>query len=293
MNIKPLSSHKKQEPESGFLYIVGTPIGNLNDLSPRALNILRNVSLVACEDTRHTKKIMAKYNFSNNLLSFNKQNFFKKIPKIINSLNSGNSVALVSDAGMPGICDPGEELVKDAKSNRINVVCIPGPCAATTALVTSGMPSSQFIFEGFLPKKKSERDKILYNISKSFKTTILFESPHRLKKLLYELKNYFGGDREIQVSRELTKKYEEQIGNNINEVINYFLDKEVLGEITVVIKGRDISEEVQEFDEIELKKELFDLIKAGLSLPQASKYLAKKNKLSKNLIYNLYKGLSN
>ena len=220
MNIKPLSSHKKQEPESGFLYIVGTPIGNLNDLSPRALNILRNVSLVACEDTRHTKKIMAKYNFSNNLLSFNKQNFFKKIPKIINSLNSGNSVALVSDAGMPGICDPGEELVKDAKSNRINVVCIPGPCAATTALVTSGMPSSQFIFEGFLPKKKSERDKILYNISKSFKTTILFESPHRLKKLLYELKNYFGGDREIQVSRELTKKYEEQIGNNINEVIN-------------------------------------------------------------------------
>ena len=289
MNIKSLSSHKKQEPESGFLYIVGTPIGNLNDLSPRALNILRNVSLVACEDTRHTKKIMAKYNFSNNLLSFNKQNFFKKIPKIINSLNSGNSVALVSDAGMPGICDPGEELVKDAKSNRINVVCIPGPCAATTALVTSGMPSSQFIFEGFLPKKKSERDKILYNISKSFKTTILFESPHRLKKLLYELKNYFGGDREIQVSRELTKKYEEQIGNNINEVINYFLDKEVLGEITVVIKGRDIAEEVQEFDEIELKKELIDLIKAGLSLPQASKYLAKKNKLSKNLIYNLYK----
>jgi len=289
MNIKPLSSHKKQEPESGFLYIVGTPIGNLNDLSPRALNILRNVSLVACEDTRHTKKIMAKYNFSNNLLSFNKQNFFKKIPKIINSLNSGNSVALVSDAGMPSICDPGEELVKDAKSNRINVVCIPGPCAATTALVTSGMPSSQFIFEGFLPKKKSERDKILYNISKSFKTTILFESPHRLKKLLYELKNYFGGDREIQVSRELTKKYEEQIGNNINEVINYFLDKEVLGEITVVIKGRDIAEEVQEFDEIELKKELIDLIKAGLSLPQASKYLAKKNKLSKNLIYNLYK----
>ena len=293
MNIKSLSSHKKQEPESGFLYIVGTPIGNLNDLSPRALNILKNVSLVACEDTRHTKKIMTKYNFSNNLLSFNKLNFFKKIPKIINSLNSGNSVALVSDAGMPGICDPGEELVKDAKSNRINVVCIPGPCAATTALVTSGMPSSKFIFEGFLPKKKSERDKILYHISKSFKTTILFESPHRLKKLLYELKNYFGGDREIQVSRELTKKYEEQIGNNINEVINYFLDKEVLGEITIVIKGRDIAEEVQEFDELELKKELIDLIKAGLSLPQASKYLAKKNKLSKNLIYNLYKGLSN
>ena len=165
---------------------------------------------------------------------------------------------------MPSICDPGEELVKSAKSSGINVVCIPGPCAAITALVTSGMPSSKFIFEGFLPKKQSERNKILHNISKSIKTTILFESPHRLKKLLNELKKHFGGDREIQVSRELTKKYEEQIGNNINEVIDYFQDKEVLGEITIVIKGRDIiSQQDQEFDELELKKELIDLVKAG------------------------------
>ena len=290
MNIKSLSSHKNQEPVSSFLYIVGTPIGNLSDLSPRALNILKNVSLIACEDTRQTKKILHKYQFSNNLLSFNKHNFINKIPRIINNLNSGNSIALVSDAGMPSICDPGEELVKSAKSSGINVVCIPGPCAAITALVTSGMPSSKFIFEGFLPKKQSERNKILHNISKSIKTTILFESPHRLKKLLNELKKHFGGDREIQVSRELTKKYEEQIGNNINEVIDYFQDKEVLGEITIVIKGRDIiSQQDQEFDELELKKELIDLVKAGLTLPQASKYIAKKNKLSKNLIYNLYK----
>ena len=288
MNIKSLSSHKRHEPGSSVLYIVGTPIGNLDDLSPRALNILKNVSLIACEDTRQTKKIMIKYQFTNNLVSFNKFNFFKKIPSIIYNLNSGNSVALVSDAGMPSICDPGEELVKNAKSNGIEIVCIPGPCAAITALVTSGMPSSKFTFEGFLPKKKSERDKILHDITKSTKTTILFESPHRLKKLLLELKKYFGGEREIQVSRELTKKYEEQIGNNINEVINYFNDREVLGEITIVIKGRNIEGADENFDELELKKELIDLIKAGLSLPQASKYLAKKNKLSKNLIYNLY-----
>jgi len=127
MHIKSLSSHKIQEPESNVLYIVGTPIGNLNDLSLRALNILKNVSLIACEDTRQTKKIMIKYKFTNHLISFNKFNFQKKIPKIIERLNSNNSVALVSDAGMPSICDPGEELVKEAKSKGINIICIPGP----------------------------------------------------------------------------------------------------------------------------------------------------------------------
>ena len=135
MNIKSTSSHKKQEPESGYLYIVGTPIGNLNDLSYRALNILRKVSLIACEDTRQTKKILNKFEFTNNLISFNKHNSLKRIPRIINDLKSGKSVALVSDAGMPSICDPGEDLVKDARSNGLNIICIPGPCAALTALV--------------------------------------------------------------------------------------------------------------------------------------------------------------
>ncbi len=135
MDIKFLSSHKSQEPENSFLYIVGTPIGNLGDLSLRALNILKNVSLIACEDTRQTKKIMSKYEFTNNLISFNKHNFQQKTQRIINELNSGKSVALVSDAGMPTVCDPGEELIKEAKTRGINIICIPGPCAALTALV--------------------------------------------------------------------------------------------------------------------------------------------------------------
>ena len=184
MDIKTSFSHKKQEPESGVLYIVGTPIGNLNDLSFRAINILQNVDLIACEDTRQTKKIMSKYNFSNNLISFNKHNFFNKIPKIINDLDSEKSIALVSDAGMPSICDPGEELVKEAKFNGFNIICIPGPCAAITALVSSGLPASKFTFEGFLPKKKVDREKLLLKISKNDTSTIIFESPHRLKKLL-------------------------------------------------------------------------------------------------------------
>ena len=288
MNNNSLLSHRKEEPENGILYIVGTPIGNLNDISYRALNILKNVSLIACEDTRQTKKLMSKYKFSNNLISFNNFNFIKKTPIILNELNLGKSVALVSDAGMPGICDPGEELVRDAKFNGINIICIPGPSAALTALVSSGFSSSKFTFEGFLPKKLSEREIILFEISKNEKTTILFESPHRLKKLLKELKVYLGGEREMQLYRELTKIFEEHVGNTINEVNEYFEDKEVLGEITLVIKGVNKKNKTLDFDECYLKKELNELIKAGLSLSQASKYLARKNNLKKSVIYNMY-----
>ena len=288
MNNKTSSSHKINEPESGFLYIVGTPIGNLNDLSVRAINILKNVSIVACEDTRQTKKIMNKYEFSNNLISFNKHNSHNKTPKLIDELKVGKSIALVSDAGMPSICDPGEELINKARSLGLNIICIPGPCAATTALVSSGFPSSKFIFEGFLPKKKIDREKILFEISKNDKTTIIFESPHRLKKLINELMKFCGGEREIQISRELTKKYEEHIGHNIYEVQKLLEGREILGEITVILKGIPKLKENNKFDKIELKKELKELIQAGLTLSAASKYLAKKNNLAKNLIYNLY-----
>ena len=288
MNNKYLFSHKSEEPENGVLYIVGTPIGNLSDISFRALNIFKNVSLIACEDTRQTRKIMSKFEFKNNLISFNKHNSNKKIPKIINDLNLGKSIALASDAGMPSICDPGEDLIREARSKDINVICIPGPCAAITALASSGLPSSKFIFEGFLPKKNSERDKILLEISTNEKTTILFESPHRLKNLLIKLKEICGGEREIIVSRELTKKYEENIGNNIEEVISYFEKKEVIGEITLVIKGIKKANKNDCYSKEELKQDLIELKKAGLNLSAASKYLAKKNNIKKSIIYNMF-----
>ena len=281
-------SHRKEEPENGILYMVGTPIGNLNDISPRAINILANVSLVACEDTRQTRKIMNKFNISNNLISFNKENSFHKIKSLITDLKAGKSVAVVSDAGMPGICDPGENIVSQVKSQGIEVICIPGACAAITALVSSGMPSSRFIFEGFLPKKKIDREKILFEISQNEKTTIIYESPHRLKKLLKELFYFCGGDREIVVARELTKKFEEHIGNNIEDAINFFKDKEVIGEITLIIKGI-YNGNNQEFNKTELKSDLNELIKAGLNLSAASKYLAKKFGIKKSIIYNLIK----
>ena len=288
MNINSLSSHRNQEPESGVLYIVGTPIGNLSDISLRAINILQNVSLIACEDTRQTKKILHKYEFKNNLVSFNKHNSLNKTPRIIENLKSEKSVALVSDAGMPGICDPGEDLIKEARNNGINVICIPGPCAALTALVSSGLSSSKFTFEGFLPKKGVDREKILLEISKNEKTTILFESPHRLKNLLIELREYIGNSREIRVARELTKKFEEHIGNDIDEVLNFFKDKEVIGEITLVIQGNNKKAQSTKINISDLKKELYSLINAGCNLSGASKYLAKKNNLPKRLIYSMY-----
>ena len=287
MNNNSSLSHRREEPENGVLYLVGTPIGNLNDISPRALNILKNVSLIACEDTRQTKKITSHFAINNRLISFNKHNSLTRIPKIINFLKEGKSVALVSDAGMPSICDPGEDLVKNLNIHDLKIICIPGPSAALTALVSSGFPASKFNFEGFIPKKKKEREKILSEISINEKTTIVFESPHRFKKLLNELKEHCGGQREISVSRELTKKFEEKINNNIDNVINIFKDREIKGEITIVIRGIHKNKK-EEFNKPLLKKEIMELIDAGLSLSAAAKYLAKKKNLKKNLLYNLY-----
>jgi len=287
MNIKYSSSHKNQEPESGVLYIVGTPIGNLDDISLRALNILKKVGFIACEDTRQTKKLLSKFGISNKLISFHQHNSINKIQFIIDALKNQKSVALVSDAGMPSICDPGENLIQKVREINIDVICIPGPCAALTALVSSGFPSSSFIFFGFLPKKKKERDEILLKISNSEKTAILYESPHRFKKLLVELKIFCGGNREIQVFRELTKKYEEQIGITIDMVISHFEDNKIIGEITIVVNGINKTK-TSEINEYLLKKDLNELIAAGLTLSAASSYLAKKKNIKKNLIYNLY-----
>ena len=285
MNNNSLICQRKEEPENGILYLVGTPIGNLNDISQRALNILNNVSIVACEDTRQTKKIMNKFNISNKLISFNKNNSLFKIPKLVKDLKEGKSIAVVSDAGMPGICDPGEDIARSLKNEGIDIICIPGACAAITALVSSGLPSSSFVFEGFLPKKQIDREKILLDISKNEKTTIIYESPKRLRKLLNELLEFCGGDREIIVARELTKKFEHHVGNNIYEVIEFFKDKDIIGEITIVVKG--IEKGDLNIDKLSIKKDLIDLINAGLSLSAASKYLAKKSGMKKSEIYNM------
>ena len=283
-------SHREVEPEDGVLYIVGTPIGNLKDISFRAINVLKKVSLIACEDTRVTKKLLKKYEISNKTISFFKHNAKDRIPKILEELKQQKSIALVSDAGLPSISDPGEYLINEAKNNDLQVICIPGPCAALTALVSSGFSSSSFVFEGFLPRVKTERIKILEEIKLRSRTTIIYESPYRIINLLRELEDLCGGTRKIVLFREMTKLYEEHIGNDINSVINHFENIEPKGEFTLVIGGK--GKESEKTSSIKyVEKEINDLLDAGLSLSAASTYLSKKTSYSKNFIYNLCKDI--
>ena len=284
MNTKVTLSHRNKEPENGILYLVGTPIGNLNDISIRAINILRGVSLIACEDTRKTGKLLKYFNISNKLISFHKYNSINKVDFLINKLKENASIALVSDAGMPLISDPGEIIVKKAKENNFDVICIPGPCAALSALVSSGLDTSRFTFYGFIPKSTLLRRSIMRAIWESKNTSIIYESPKRVLKLLIDLKEICGGDRKIVLMKELTKRFERHYGNSINDVIQEIEFKEPKGEFTLIISGNSQNALV---NEISLIEDLKELIKAGLSNASASNYLSKKSGLSKNQIYKL------
>jgi len=284
MNTKVTLSHRNKEPENGILYLVGTPIANLNDISIRAINILRGVSLIACEDTRKTGKLLKYFDISNKLISFHKYNSINKVDFLINKLKENASIALVSDAGMPLISDPGEIIVKKAKENNFDVICIPGPCAALSALVSSGLDTSRFTFYGFIPKSTLLRKSILRAIWESKNTSIIYESPKRVLKLLIDLKEICGGDRKIVLMKELTKRFERHYGNSINDVIKEIEFKEPKGELTLIISGNSENALV---NEISLIEDLKELIKAGLSNASASNYLSKKSGLSKNEIYKL------
>ncbi len=281
-----LLSHRNQEPESGVLYIVGTPIGNLEDISIRAVNILKKVSLIACEDTRISGKLLKHLQIKNKLISFHKNSSIRRLDYLINQLRAGNSIALVSDSGMPLISDPGEILVKEVKRNNFDVICIAGPCAAISALVSSGLDTSRFTFYGFMPKSNSERKLNLNLISTSRNTSILYESPKRILKLLYDLKQICGGERKIVLLKEITKRYEKHYGNDIDTVIEDIETKEPKGEYTLVISGRKDNEFIST-NVKDLTIELKELMEAGLSHSAASNYLSKKSGRPKNEIYKL------
>ena len=286
-NKHPQLSHRGKEPEEGVLYVVGTPIGNLNDISQRAKHILNNVSFIACEDTRETSKLLNSFKISNKLFSFYKNNSYSKSPFIISELKKGNSVALVSDAGLPLISDPGQILVEAAKESNIDVICIPGPCAALTALVCSGLVNGNFIFYGFIPKKTNERSKILQDIKNNKFASIIYESPQRVERLLNDLKKISEGDRKIFLAKELTKKYEQHLGGTLDYVIENLKNIKTKGEFTLVIGGRirENNKNANDYDSIRI--DLLNLIKAGLSHSSAANYLSKKLKKPKKEIYGL------
>jgi len=223
----------KTKTFEGKLFIVPTPIGNLKDITIRALEVLKTVDYILAEDTRNTIKVLKHYQIKKTLKSYHKFNEHNINENIISDLRSGKNIALVSDAGTPGISDPGYLIIKKCIEENINIECLPGPTALIPALVISGFPADRFIFEGFLPHKKG-RKKRLEEISKYDITTILYESPHRLLKTLTELKQYID-NKKICICRELTKVYETIIRGNIEEVINYFNNKPIKGEIVIVI----------------------------------------------------------
>lgn len=235
------------EIQPGTLYVVATPIGNLDDLSVRALNVLRGVDLIAAEDTRTTLVLLRHYEISKPLVSYHSHNEARRTPELIAKLHSGASVAVVSDAGTPGISDPAYRVVRTALDERVPVVAIPGPAALLPALLTSGLPMDRFVFEGFLPVKKGRKTR-LESLASEPRTIILYESPHRLLRTLTELKAHLG-ERRVSVARELTKKFEEVVRGTLSEVHDRFAARAIKGEFVIVVAGADDREAPESNDD--------------------------------------------
>jgi len=224
------------ETKKGKLYIVSTPIGNLEDITLRAIRVLKEAGIIAAEDTRHTKHLLNHYQISTALTSYHDFNKEEKAEILIARMKEGTDVALVSDAGTPGISDPGFFLIKRSIEEGINIVPIPGPTASIAALSISGLPTDSFVFEGFLPKKKGQKTKKIESLKDDRRTLILFESPHRIAKVIEELESILG-DRRAALVREVTKVYEEVIRGRLSEVKKRLENKKIRGEITLVIEG--------------------------------------------------------
>lgn len=273
---------------SGKLYICPTPIGNLEDITYRTLRVLNEVDLIAAEDTRHSVKLLNHFEISKPLTSYFEHNKDTKGIYLINKLLEGENIALISDAGMPGISDPGEDLIKLAIENNIEVDVLPGASAFVIALVGSGLNTHKFAFEGFLDRDKKLRRSRLEEIKEEDRTMIFYESPHRLKDTLKDMLKILG-NREISVNRELTKKYQEVIREDIETVINIFNEKEVKGEFVLIVDGfkgeKTLANDHSNLNEREYVEVL---LSEGMSKKDAIKVVCKERKLKKILFINKY-----
>ncbi|MFW5991613.1 MAG: 16S rRNA (cytidine(1402)-2'-O)-methyltransferase [Halanaerobiaceae bacterium] len=274
------------QQETGILYICGTPIGNLEDITIRALDILKNVDLIAAEDTRRTLKLLNHFEIKKPLDSYHEHNEREKAEELITILLSGKSIALVSDAGMPGISDPGLEIVKSAIEKGINVIPVPGPTAAISALVVSGIPADRFAFEGFLPRKGKERQRRLDKLRLEERTMIIYESPYRIKDTLQELE-YIFKDRQMALIRELTKIHEEKIYGTAAEILKKIREGKIKGEIVLIIAGNQklVDKEEKEWEELSLLDHVKLLMEKGMTKKQAIRRVARTRDASKREVY--------
>ena len=267
----------------GKLYLVATPIGNLDDITLRAINILKEVDLIAAEDTRQTLKLLNHYEINKPLISYHRHNEDVKSDILIEKLKNGENIALVSDAGTPGICDPGEEVIKKAIDENIEVIPIPGACAMINALICSGISTKEFEFLGFLPLNKKLRKEKMDEIKNSNKTVIIYEAPHKMKSTLEDLKEILG-NRNIVLARELTKIHEEFIRKNIDELLKNI--DSLKGEMILIIeKNSEVKTDENKLNILSLDEHYKFYEKQGLNKKEIIKKIAKDRKLNKNEIY--------
>ena len=273
-----------EQKQKGNLYVVATPIGNLEDITLRAIKTFKEVDLIAAEDTRHTLKLLNHLEITKPMISYHRHNEEIRCENLIKELKEGKNIALVSDAGTPGICDPGEEIIKKCIEEDIKVIPIPGPCAMINALIASGISTKEFSFLGFLPLNKKNRKEKMEEIKNSNKTIIIYEAPHKLKNTLNDL-NSILGDRKIVLARELTKIHEEYIRGTINELIEKA--ENLKGEIVLIIEENQIKEE-NKLNNLTLEEHFEFYKKQGLDKKEIIKKIAKDRNVSKNEIYQYF-----
>ena len=274
----------------GTLYLCATPIGNLGDITLRVIELLKECDLIAAEDTRNTLKLLNHFNIDTPMTSYHEHNKFSKGPVLLEKLKEGKNIALVTDAGMPGISDPGEDIARLCREEGIPVTVAPGASAVVTALVLSGMPARRFVFEGFLPTDKKEKAEVLAGLKDETRTMVIYEAPHRLQKTLAELFDTLG-DRRITLCRELTKRHETIEQFLLSEAIAYYAEHEPRGEYVMVIEGMDVAaakaEKQQEFLSMTIEEHVVMYEKQGMTKKDAIKQAAADRGVPKREVYNV------
>lgn len=279
---------------AGVLYLVATPIGNLEDMTYRAVRLLGEADLIAAEDTRNSIKLLNHFGIKTPMTSYHEHNKYEKAGELVARLAGGVNIALITDAGTPGISDPGEELVRQCYEAGIKVVPVPGACAAVNGLIASGLPTRRFCFEAFLPADKKERRLVLEELVKETRTIIIYEAPHRLVKTLSELLEKLG-DRQTTICRELTKKHETFFATTLKEALEYYTENEPRGECILVIKGKSHEEieqeEISKWDDISVPEHIRIYMSKGMDKKEATRQVAKDRGVPKREIYEFAKEL--
>lgn len=272
-----------------MLYLCATPIGNLDDITLRVLNTLKTVDLIAAEDTRHSIKLLNHFEIKTPMTSYHEYNKVEKARQLVAMMQQGKEIALVTDAGTPGISDPGEELVRQCYEAGVPVTSLPGPAACVTALIQSGLPTRRFCFEAFLPADKKERARILEELVAETRTIIIYEAPHHLIKTLKELREVLGGNRRLNLCRELTKHYEEKWLTTIDEALAGLEERGPRGEYVLVIEGKSLSslkqEKIESFTQMSVEEHMEMYLSQGMDRKEAMKKVAKDRGVSKRDIY--------